>query len=247
MANVTDAQTVEGANIVQGVLSNNGWQQGFATQVTSNSTITLTVASPHVQHFSGTTAGQIVKLPVATTLGTGQRFDFYNLSTQTVTIQNSAGTVLLNLIANSSVQFLLTDASTSIGTWVYRSTVLGTAAGIIQYHVVSSASFAPGTGDILVTGMTVTPVAGTYAIWYNGSSQIVTNNITVTTSIFNGTNQITDSIRTATSSVSTFNTIISTQTVATFNGTNACEVHTSRTGGTLTVTGRSMILARLGD
>jgi hypothetical protein len=232
---------------VEKLLFHAAWRQGFTTQALANSTITLTIDSNHVQCFTGTAVGQIVQLPSATTLAGGQRYDFINLGTQSVSIKDGSGAVIFTVLSNASAQFLLVNASTTAGAWAVRSSILGTASGIINYKVTSSASFTPGTADVLITGMTQTPVAGTYAVWFSASVQIVTNNVSTNISIFNGASQITDSLRTVQNSVSTFNTIVSTQTTAQFNGTNVCEVHTSRSGGTMTMTGRSLILIRLGD
>jgi hypothetical protein len=233
---------------VEELLQANAWAPGMTVQALANSTLQLTATSTYQLIFTGTTAGQIVKLPDATTLQNGHRVDIYNTSaTQTYSLQDFGNTQLTLGLFSSTVRAVLQSNATSAGTWVFTALQTGVSSGVINYKVTASASFAPGTADTVVTSMTVTPGAGTYAVWYHGSCQITLNNTTLTTSIFNGATQVTDSIRTIASSVSTFNTNHATQTTAQFNGTNACSVHVSRTGGTFTATGRSLILIRLGD
>jgi len=235
------------SQIVEGLLSHNGWQPNVTVLALANSTLALTVAST-VQHvFTGAVAGQILRLPDATTLGNGHRFDIYNEGTTTLSLQNSTGASLTYGLAKSYVKCVLQSNSTAAGIWLFSSVITGQTSGVINYKVTSTASFAPGTADVVVTGMSVTPVAGTYAIWYHASCKITGNNTILTTSIFNGATQVTDSVRTIGSSVSTFNTNHATQSTVQFNGTNTCEIHVSRTGNALTVTGRSLILIRLGD
>lgn len=241
MSHITDSLEVEK------VLDHNGWRQGLIPLTVANSTLTLTVDSTHVMYFTGTTAGQIVRLPSALTLKPGQRFDFWNTSTQQITIQDSTGAFLFTAFPDYNLQAQLLSAATAAGIWGIRSSGIGTASGIINYKIVSSTSFSPGTGDTVVSGMSVVPVQGTYAIWYHGSCLITGNNTILTTSVFNGATQITDSIRVIGSSVSTFRTNHASQTTAQFNGTDACSVHVSRTGNAFTVTGRSLILIRMGD
>ena len=95
--------------------------------------------------------------------------------------------------------------------------------------------------------MSVTPVAGTYAIWYNGSIVITGNNTIVRTSIYKAGSIWTDSLRTIESSVSTFNTEHSTVAVIQVTGSELIEARVARSANTLTITGRSLILIRLGD
>lgn len=240
MTHFIDSQTIEG------LLFHNSWRQGFLASTLANATTTLTSDSPLTHYYTGTTVGQILRLSDATTIGTGHVYRVINAGTQSITIQNNAGGALISLIPNAGAEFTLVVAGSAAGTWMISANVLGTASGIINYYATATASFAPGTALTLVTGMTVTPVSGTYAIWYHGSCQITTNNIELTTAIYNGGVLVTDSTRVIASSTATFNTNHATQSIVQFNGTNACEIRVSRTGGAFTATGRSLILMRLG-
>lgn len=232
---------------VEGLLDHSGWRQALTATTVSNSTLTLTINSTVTHYFTGAVTGQIVRLPDATTIEAGHRFQIWNGSSTTITIQNGAGVTVFNLFPNYYADCQLLVAGSIAGTWGIQSTGVGVASGILNYKAVATASFAPGTALTPITGMTVTPLQGTYAIWFSASAQIVTNNVSTSIFIYNGASVVTDATRVVTNSVSTFNTILSTQTTATFNGTNACTVQTSRTGGTMSMTGRSLILVRLGD
>lgn len=88
-----------------------------SVQATANSIKALTVTSNTVQIFTGTTAGQILRTPDATTLLNGHVFEVWNLSTQNVTIQNFSGTSPVVLKPNGVTKVILTDNSTANGTW----------------------------------------------------------------------------------------------------------------------------------
>ena len=88
-----------------------------STQATSASTKTLTLTSNTYQIFTGTTAGQIVKLPAGTTLENGHRFEVRNLSNQTLDIVDNGNNVLATLNANAASEVLLVSNATSNGLW----------------------------------------------------------------------------------------------------------------------------------
>jgi len=241
MAHIIDSVTVEGLQ------DHNSLREGITSQATANSTLNLSAASTLNQYFTGAVAGQIVRFPDATTLTVGHVFNFLNASSTTVILQSFGGTNPFNIFANFKASAILVDNSTVAGVWATTSTGSGISSGLLNYKVTATASFSPATALTPVTSMSVVPLPGTYAIWFSTSAQIVTNNVQTSIFIYNGASVVTDATRLVQNSVSTFNTILSTQTTATFNGTDACTVQTSRTGGTLTMTGRSLILIRLGD
>lgn len=87
---------------------------GIDTTATAAGTTTLTASSKPFQQFTGSTT-QIVKLPDATTLQLGRRFDILNRSTGSVTVQDSTGAVLATLTTNSQQYFVVRDISTAAG------------------------------------------------------------------------------------------------------------------------------------
>jgi hypothetical protein len=93
------------------------------SQATAASTKTLVRTSSTVQIFTGTTAGQILKLPDATTLAIGHVFDIWNLSTQTIDIQNNANVSQTILKANANTKAILTNNGTAAGTWALSYTL----------------------------------------------------------------------------------------------------------------------------
>lgn len=95
---------------------------------TTNSTLTCTASSRLLTFFTGTVAGQIVKLPDATTLNTGHRFEFCNESTQVISIRNNGNSVLVPLQRGQKVVTLLENNSTANGDWCFT---LSTNFGVI--------------------------------------------------------------------------------------------------------------------
>lgn len=93
------------------------------TQATANSTLTLTATSDTIQVFTGTVAGQIVKLPNATTLLAGRQFEVWNFSTQTISIRDNGSNILAVLGANARTIIFLRSAATSNGTWALTYTL----------------------------------------------------------------------------------------------------------------------------
>jgi hypothetical protein len=90
-------------------------------QETANATKTLFSYSKQTHIFTGTTAGQIVNLPDATTLLLATEYKIWNLSTQPITIRNVSGTVLAKISPQSRINIILSDNTTSNGTWSNNS------------------------------------------------------------------------------------------------------------------------------
>ena len=243
MANIADASTVEGMLIHQ------GWSPNLTVQALANSTLTMTAASTTQQVFTGSTAGQIIKLPDATTLQAGARYDLYNTSTTvTAALQDGNGGALVTIPTTSVVRCVLQTAGTVAGTWIFAGLETGTFAGLINYNVISSTAFTTSsTTDTLITSFTVTPQSGTYAIWYNSSILIGTNNAIASCTIYNNGSAITDSTRSTTGTGTSVTIQASTQTIAQFNGTGACDVRVKVSSSRLTVNQRSLILLRIGN
>lgn len=245
MTHYIDNSLVEG-NITHGSLS----PTLLSTPTTLNGTLTLTVTSGFAHVFTGTATGFKIQLPNATTLTKGWRFDFINQSTQTMTVTYNDTTLFSYVLPQSRVAVLLEDNATTNGSWIRWSTLTGgTASGILHYDTSSSTPFTLSTGlaDTLITGMSITPAQGEYAIWYQGSIEITGNNTVVRTTLYKTNVLVGESLRTIKSSVSTFFTTHITSGIVTFNGTDTLEVRVARDSNTLTVQSRSAIMIRLGD
>jgi len=246
MTHIIDSTLIEG-NVTHGSLS----PALTSTPTTLNGTLTLTLISGFAHVFTGTATGFKIVLPNATTLTKGWRFDFINQSSQTITVYYADGTTFFSyVIPASRVAVLLEDNITTNGQWIRWSTLTGgTASGILHYDASSDTPFtlSTGTADTLITGMTLTPAQGEYAIWYQGSIEVTGNNTVVRTTIYKNTTLVAESLRTIKSSVSTFFTTHITSGIVTFNGTDVLEIRVARDTNTLTIRSRSVIMIRLGD
>jgi hypothetical protein len=127
---------------------NNSLESGTST-VTSATTTTLTVSSPKIQYFTGTTT-QTVVMPVVSTLAQYQTFSIINSSTGVVTVQSSGANTIVAMAAGT--RSTLTCISTS-----------GTTAASWDFTSSSNASGTTGTGlTVRQTSPTlITPVLGT--------------------------------------------------------------------------------------
>lgn len=118
---------------------------------------------------------------------------------------------------------------------------------VVNYNVVSSTPFtASSSTDVVITGFTVTPQSGTYAIWYNSDATCTQNNSTVNHSIYKAGVVVTDSTRRTQSVSSNFIFQQSTMSIVQVDGTQALDVRVKTNQGSLTVNGRSLLLIRLG-
>lgn len=220
------------------------------TTTTLNGTLTLTNASTFTHIFRGTATGYSIKLPNATTLVKGWRFDFFNETSVSFNILYNDNSLFASVLPSSRYALILEDNSTTNGMWIRWATLTGgTASGILHYDASSSTPYtlSTGTDDTLITGMTLTPAAGEYAIWYQGSIEITGNNTVVRTTIYKTGVLVGESLRTIRSSVSTFFTTHITSAIVTFNGTDTLEIRVARNTNTLTIQSRTAIMIRLGD
>lgn len=218
------------------------------TQATTlNGTLTLTSANPNLQYTTGTATGYTVQLPNATTIPITSHYQIVNTSSQNVQINDGSGANLFLLGQNSIGHAYLQLQGSAAGTWVWWQLSINVANGIISYNIVSSTTFSSSANaDTLITGMTVTPQAGTYAVWFNSEATGTGAGQQLDVTIYNNGSAVADSKR---SNLSTSGTHIfqqSTQTISTFNGTGACEIRVNPNGNSMSVGARSMLLIRLG-
>ena len=210
-------------------------------------TATLTSANKGFIAIAGSAAGYSVVMPSALTLFKGQQYEIANQSSQPITIKDNSGATLFTLSQTSIGYLTLQAQGSAAGTWVYWQVYLNTASGIVSYNIVSSTNFSSSANtDTLITGMTITPVAGTYAIWFGAQNSGTGAGQQLDCTLYNNGSAIIDSKR---SNLSTSGTHIfenSTQTIAQFNGAGACEARVNPNGNSFTIGARSMLLIRLG-
>jgi hypothetical protein len=113
----------------EGIARDASYHATSIVQNTSNSTFTLTAVSRLLMIYTGTVAGQIVKLPVATTLNNGFRFEVWNTSNQSILINNNSDTTLFSVSASQKTSATLQDNSTSNGIWLFEANFLGGTGG----------------------------------------------------------------------------------------------------------------------
>jgi len=244
MPQIIDAVTVEG------LLTHTSKVCVPATQATAASTLSLTVASNMSQYFTGTTAGQIVRLPNATTLAIGQRYEIYNQSTQSIDIQDGASGALLTL-PNTTITYLTLQLNgNSAGSWIFWSISASVVAGgVTNFNLTSSTAFTTSSQtDVVITGFTVTPSAGTYGIWYNASVYYTTTPKAHYWSIYKAGVGVADSARQQDTAHSNQTMVDSTMSIVQVNGSQAIDVRVRCANtGALTVNDRSLLLSRLGS
>lgn len=125
-------------------------------------------------------------------------------------------------------------------------------SGISNTEVSATASATAGTGaDALLTGMTITPVAGTYLVWFSCDINSINAGNAISLSLYVGGTQKADSIRkvvpfcggTLTSGSARCGVAING--LVTVNGSQAIEVRWSASAGTNTAAARTMNLLRV--
>lgn len=142
-----------------------------STTVASNATLQLTLTSNSYQVFTGSVAGQIMRLPNATTLVNNRIFEAWNFSTQPLVIQDFAGTVLTTLKANAQTTIFLRDGSTSAGVWALTYTLdsgnsFGSQAAYAEDNTeTSSTSTSVWLNKVTLTLPSTTPL-GDYLLYY---------------------------------------------------------------------------------
>lgn len=218
------------------------------TTTSANTTYNLTNNSSTLQIYTGTALNSNIRLPNATTISNGCNFIIANKSSATIGILNNSSSSLAELLADSIAVYFLQSNSTSDGVWV-GYIVSGFATGILSYNLITNTAFTTNsTTFVPITGFSVTPVSGTYAVWYNASILYTTTPIAHYWAFFREGVIVEDSEREQITSRSNQVMVDTTQSVISFNGTQSLDVRVRRgTSGQITVNRRSLTLIRLGQ
>lgn len=106
--------------------------------------------------------------------------------------------------------------------------------------------------DVLITGMTATPVAGTYIVWFVTTLQHITNNANIFVSIYAGGVQASGSEMEATPQIQggvtpslNMRVPIATVNTVAVNGSQAIEARWRTSAGTATATTRTLQILRV--
>lgn len=125
-------------------------------------------------------------------------------------------------------------------------------SGISNTEVSATASATAGTGaDALLTGMTITPTAGTYMIWFSCDLNSATSGVVVSLSIYIGGSQKADSLRKimpfagGTLTAGSQRSAAAIQGLVTVNGSQAIEIRWSASAGAPTTAARTMNILRV--
>ena len=192
-SNTTDAMTIFNSGGVSlggyadpgiGTLYANNVYLGFNTITAAAGTTVLTNASAGWQQVVGTTT-QTIQLPNATTLYKGLAFTIANNSTGAVTIKDNASTTIDTTVTGGSSILVLTNNSTSAGTWVaysylpstydFSTTTANFGGATITNALWNGTTIATGYGG---TGLT-TFAAANNAIYSTSSSALAAGTLPV--------------------------------------------------------------------
>ena len=219
-----------------------------STATTASGTLTLTSSSNCCQVITGTATGYMVKLPDATTLTVGQKYEIFNQSTQSVSVVDSASGALVTAATTSTIYALLQANGTAAGTWIVWQLFTGSGGGVISYQLTSNTAFTTTSATLVViTSFTLSPIAGLYVVWASGSWQSSQASNTQDVDIFNNGTAVSNSARTYQSFGSSKPGPMYTQTITQVASGSAVDVRVSTTAGTLTVNERSLVLLRIGN
>jgi len=214
--------------------------------LSNSGTTTLVESDNTAVIFTGSGTSYTINMPNATTLSNGIYYRLYNTSSNILTIKDNAGTILISLSASSVAFITLEDNSTTAGTWIAWQS--GFASSLSNYNVTSQTLFTTTSStEVIITGFTVTPTAGTYSVWANSSMQSSGASSTIQGSLYKNGSQVADSTRSMKVSGSNTPMIYSTMSVIQFNGTDTCDLRVQTSSATLSVNNRSMLLIRLGS
>jgi len=217
------------------------------TSTTLNGTLTLDVSSNTLNIIDGTATGYSVQLPDATTINHGSSYIIANASSESISLKDGAGTILLTLNQDDVVEAILEADGAPAGSWLTLVTS-GSATGITSYVVESNTSFlTSSTTDVLITGFTTTPISGRYAVFYS-SDIIISQNNKISQSVVFVDGVANENTRRDVQGVGS-NFVASQQSIGevTVNGSQAVDIRVNINSGSLTVKQRSLILIRLGS
>lgn len=117
-----------------GVFKDGALLERTTSTATSVGTVTLTVTSTTYQRFTGSTSGQIVKLPAANTLTVGQKYVVQNRSTAPITVNDGASALVFLLPTGQDRTFQVYSVGSIAGTWdVSNSATSGGGGGSLQW------------------------------------------------------------------------------------------------------------------
>lgn len=213
---------------------------------TLNGTTVLVQASKTLQILNGTAAGYSFMLPDATTLDKGRKFEIANTNPNAVLLKDNGGAILAVINKDDVVIATLENNSSTSGNWILL-VISSIASGVQAFNVISSTLFTTNTGtDVLIPGMTITPSAGTYGVWYSSEIKISQNNKLAACVIYKDGIAVENTRRNVQGVGSNFNSDMQTLGIISLDGTQALDIRVNVNSGSLEVSQRSFLIIRLG-
>lgn len=213
----------------------------------TESNYSLLFSSNTFHDVTGSGSGYYIEMPDATTCLTGQEFEIFNDSTNKIEIRDAGSNVIAQVNTGDVVRLILEDKATSNGNWLIQISS-ATATGVQSYSVGTDTSFATSSStDVIITGLTVTPVSGRYGLWFSGDVTVSANNAIGQCVAFIDGVSVEATRRDLQGVGSNFKSSIATLAEVSVDGTEAVDIRVNISSGSLTVTGRRLLLIRLGS
>lgn len=144
---------------IEGLLNTASARFQTTNIVTAAGTVSLTVLSTFYQIFTGSTSGQVLQLPNATTLTNGWTYNLWNSSSVVATVQDGGGNTLVTLYPLDAVIVVLQSNDTVAGTWIYdRTSVAGVSAMTVCFFGKASKNFYASGGVSSTTSSDTVPI-----------------------------------------------------------------------------------------
>jgi hypothetical protein len=153
-------------------LSANNFINSFATNVTSASSLSLTVLSKQIQQFTGSIA-QTVILPLASALSTGHQFYIINDSSSNLTVNSSGGNTVATIPVASRAVITCISNSAPGNTASSWSASVSTASGTPAGTSLTSGKIWVGNGSDQATAVAMTgdaTISNTGAVTINNNA-----------------------------------------------------------------------------
>lgn len=196
---------------------------------------------------TGSATNYKLRFPNATNLFNGQNYIIVNSSTAAIDVVDFSNNLKFNLLAGAIGVIYLRSNATTDGIWD-GFVVSGFATGILSYNVTSNTIFTTSaTADTLITGFSITPVAGQYAVWVGADTRITTNNRLVDMVVYKDSTSIENTRRTIQGVSSNFRALHTTLGIVSVNGSNSISVRVRiNSASSFVIRQRSLLLIRLG-
>lgn len=233
---------------VTGNTSSTNFIAGYTTTATAAGTTVLTVTSTNQQYFTGTTT-QTITLPVTSTLTLGHTYVIVNNSTGNVTVNSSGANLIQTMTSNTrlTVTCILTSGTTA-ASWDSEYVIQAPVATEVAF---SSNITTTSTTDVVLTGMTITPISGTYLVMFSTWLTASAASNVHTMSIYVNGVQNAGSIRAAipfssASLAATQDIPLSTNAIVTVNGSQAIDIRWRTSAGTATAHNGTLDILKVG-